>query len=120
MRGPLKSSDSRSKPDHAQSRNQRVGLFIDVQNLYHSAKNLYQGRVNYRELVKQLTGERQLVRAMAYVVKSEGITDSTGKLLSATERERLERAAHQTPGKEKTAEKSSEAAFFDALEDAGL
>ncbi len=51
--------------------NQRVGIFIDVQNLYHSAKNLYHGRVNYRELVKYLVAGRQLIRAVAYVVKSE-------------------------------------------------
>jgi uncharacterized LabA/DUF88 family protein len=50
---------------------QRVGIFIDVQNLYHSAKNLYHGRVNYRELIKYLVGGRQLIRSMAYVVKSE-------------------------------------------------
>lgn len=50
---------------------QRVGIFIDVQNLYHSAKNLYRGRVNYRELLRYLTDGRKLIRAMAYVVKSE-------------------------------------------------
>ena len=38
--------------------NQRVGIFVDVQNLYHSAKNLYHGRVNYTELKKYLLGER--------------------------------------------------------------
>ena len=37
--------------------NQRVGIFVDVQNLYHSAKNLYQGRVNYAELIKHLVGD---------------------------------------------------------------
>lgn len=51
--------------------NQRVGIFIDVQNLYHSAKNIYHGRVNYSELIKHLTAGRQLIRSMAYVVKSE-------------------------------------------------
>ena len=50
---------------------QRVGIFVDVQNLYHSAKNLYRGRVNYRELIKHLVGDRQLIRAIAYVVKSD-------------------------------------------------
>jgi len=50
---------------------QRVGIFIDVGNLYHSAKNLHNGRVNYRELIKGLVGERKLIRAMAYVVKSD-------------------------------------------------
>lgn len=50
---------------------QRVGVFVDVQNLYHSAKNLYNRRVNYKELVKQLVLDRQLIRALAYVVRSE-------------------------------------------------
>ncbi len=51
--------------------NLRIGVFIDVANLYHSAKNLYHGRVNYPELLKYLVGNRQLVRALAYVVRSE-------------------------------------------------
>src|SRR5581483_5648552 len=58
--------------------NQRVGIFVDVQNLYHSAKNLYRGRVNYAELIKHLVGDRQLIRAMAYVVKSEGVEPQHG------------------------------------------
>ncbi|MEK7147208.1 MAG: NYN domain-containing protein, partial [Patescibacteria group bacterium] len=52
-------------------KDQRIGIFLDVQNLYHSAKNLYHGKVNYRELIKELTAGRHLIRAMAYVVKSE-------------------------------------------------
>ena len=52
--------------------NQRVGIFVDVQNLYHSAKNLHHARVNYAELMKNLVGDRQLIRAMAYVIKSDG------------------------------------------------
>lgn len=50
---------------------QRVGIFVDVQNLYHSAKNLHHGRVNYQELIKHLVGDRELIRTMAYVVRSE-------------------------------------------------
>ncbi len=52
-------------------KDQRIGIFIDIQNLYHSAKNLYRARVNYRELIKTLVGNRKLIRAVAYVVKSE-------------------------------------------------
>ena len=51
--------------------NQRVGIFIDIRNLYHSSKNLYQARVNYKELIKELIGDRQLIIATAYVVKSD-------------------------------------------------
>lgn len=52
-------------------KDQRIGIFIDIQNLYHSAKNLYRARVNFRELVKTLIDNRKLIRAVAYVVKSE-------------------------------------------------
>jgi uncharacterized LabA/DUF88 family protein len=48
-----------------------VGIFIDVQNVYHSAKNLYHSRVNFEELIKTVLARRHLIRAMAYVVKSE-------------------------------------------------
>ena len=51
-------------------KDQRVGIFIDVQNLYHSAKNLHGARVNYEALMKELVNGRKLVRALGYVVKS--------------------------------------------------
>lgn len=50
---------------------QRVGIFIDIQNLYHSSKNLYKARVNYKELMRELVAGRQLITANAYVVKSD-------------------------------------------------
>lgn len=53
------------------NKDQRVGIFIDIQNLYHSAKNLYSARVNYQELMKELIQDRRLVRALGYVVKSD-------------------------------------------------
>ena len=49
---------------------QRVGVFVDVQNMYHSAKNLYQRNVDFGRVLKEAVGERQLIRAIAYVVKS--------------------------------------------------
>jgi len=78
-------------------REQRVGIFIDVQNLYHSAKNLYKARVNFQELVKQLTADRKLIRSIAYVVRSE---------------EEFRRPDERVI--------SPEAAFFDALKKAGI
>ena len=50
---------------------QRVGVLIDVQNLYHSAKNLYQARVNFREILKLAVSGRNLIRAFAYVVRTK-------------------------------------------------
>jgi len=50
---------------------QRVEVLIDVQNLYHSAKNLYGGRVNFKEILKQAIAGRKLIRAFAYVVRTK-------------------------------------------------
>ena len=50
---------------------QRVGVFIDTQNLYHSAKNLYQARVNFKKVLEKAVAGRQLIRAFAYVVTTE-------------------------------------------------
>ena len=78
---------------------QRIGIFIDVQNLYHSAKNLFQARVNYKELIKELVTGRKLIRAIGYVVKTD-----------TEEASRPEGAKIASP----------EAAFFEALEKAGV
>ncbi len=51
--------------------NQRVGIFIDTQNLYHSAKNLYGAKVNFGQVVKDALGGRNLIRATAYVITTE-------------------------------------------------
>jgi uncharacterized LabA/DUF88 family protein len=50
---------------------QRVAIFIDTQNLYHSAKNIYRAKVNFGAVVKAALGDRKLVRAIAYVVTTE-------------------------------------------------
>jgi uncharacterized LabA/DUF88 family protein len=50
---------------------QRVGVFIDTQNLYHSAKNLYKARVDFGNVLKDSVADRRLIRARAYVVNTE-------------------------------------------------
>jgi len=50
---------------------QRVGVFIDTQNLYHSAKNLYNRKVNFGSVLKDAVAGRKLVRAIAYVITTE-------------------------------------------------
>lgn len=53
-------------------KDQRVGLFIDTQNLYHSAKNLYNdARVNFGNILEDAVAERKLIRAMAYVISTK-------------------------------------------------
>ncbi len=50
---------------------QRIAVLIDVQNLYHSAKNLYNARVNFREVLKTAVAQRNLIRVFAYVVRTK-------------------------------------------------
>ena len=50
---------------------QRVGVFVDVQNLYYSARNLYNARVKFNEVLDAAVGNRKLVRAIAYVVQAD-------------------------------------------------
>ena len=51
---------------------QRVGIFIDTQNLYHTAKNLYKRRVNFGAILRDALAGRKLVRAIAYLITTEG------------------------------------------------
>ncbi|MBU1015158.1 NYN domain-containing protein [Patescibacteria group bacterium] len=53
------------------NKDQRVTVFIDVQNMYHSAKSLYQARVNFQEVLKAGVAGRTLIRAFAYVVRTK-------------------------------------------------
>lgn len=50
---------------------QRVAVFVDVQNLYYSAKALYQCKVNFGEILKEAVAGRKLVRAISYTIRAE-------------------------------------------------
>lgn len=52
-------------------KHQRVAVFIDAQNLYHSARSLFGGRVNFKSLIQTAVGGRQLVRAFGYVIRTK-------------------------------------------------
>ena len=52
-------------------RDQRVGVFVDVQNMYYSGKQRYNAKVNFREILRTAVGSRQLIRAFAYVIKAD-------------------------------------------------
>ncbi len=50
---------------------QRVAVFVDVQNMYYSGKNLYKRKVNFGMLLKNAVAGRALIRALAYVIKAD-------------------------------------------------
>jgi len=53
------------------NQNQRVAVLVDVQNMYYSSKNLYNARVNYKNLLATVLQKRILVRAIAYVINAD-------------------------------------------------
>lgn len=55
----------------SQPSGQRVGIFVDVSNLYHSARHLYKAKVNFGACLKSAVFNRQLIRAIAYVVSAD-------------------------------------------------
>ncbi len=52
---------------------QRVGVLVDISNLYHSARVLYHKKVNFKNVLEAAVAERKLIRAIAY-----GITTTEG------------------------------------------
>jgi uncharacterized LabA/DUF88 family protein len=52
-------------------KDQRVVVLIDTQNLYYSAKNLYQSKVNFGAVLKLAISDRKLIRAFAYVIQTK-------------------------------------------------
>jgi len=52
-------------------KDQRIGVFVDAQNMYHSARNLFQSRVNFKNVLEVAVSGRILIRAITYVIKTE-------------------------------------------------
>ena len=48
--------------------NQRVGIFVDVQNLFYSARSIHHAKINFEKLLVLTLKARKLVRAIAYIV----------------------------------------------------
>jgi len=74
---------------------QRVAIFVDVQNMFYSAKTLHQSKIDYRKLLEEILKGRQLVRATAYVVQKADVDQSA--FLEA-----LRRSGYEVKGKELT------------------
>jgi uncharacterized LabA/DUF88 family protein len=62
-----------NKVKHKTGKNAQVALFVDVQNMFYSAKNLYNGRLDYEKFLEAAVGDRTLVQATAYIVQTPDI-----------------------------------------------
>lgn len=61
----------------SRQKNQRTGVFVDVQNMYYSAKNLHKAKANFRTILKDAVADRKIIRAIAYVIKADVKDENT-------------------------------------------
>jgi uncharacterized LabA/DUF88 family protein len=54
----------------------RVGIFVDVQNIFYASKQ-FNSRLDFDKLLKIAVGPRRLIRALAYVVQSPDVDQSS-------------------------------------------
>jgi uncharacterized LabA/DUF88 family protein len=59
----------------------RVGVFVDVQNMFYAARNKFNGRLDYQALLKTVVRGRKLVKASAYIIQTPDIDQSNFILL---------------------------------------
>ncbi len=52
---------------------QRIGVFVDVQNMYYSGRYMYNSKVNFKALLNEAVQGRTLIRAIAYVIRTEDV-----------------------------------------------
>lgn len=53
-------------------KNQRVAIFVDIQNIFYSARNTFDRKVNFVKLIELIVAKRNLIRAIAYAIKLKG------------------------------------------------
>lgn len=56
-----------------QPKGQRVGVFVDVQNMYYSARFAYNAKVNFKAILSEAVSGRNIIRAIAYGIKTEEV-----------------------------------------------
>lgn len=64
-------TDKFERIDKVSLRSQRIGVFVDNQNLFYSATRIFNKYLDYKKLLEFIVRDRQLIRALAYVVESE-------------------------------------------------
>src|ERR1700742_2141309 len=55
---------------------QRTALFVDVQHLFYAGKNIHQCKIDYGKLIRGLSTDRQMIRAIAYVVQRSDVNQA--------------------------------------------
>lgn len=70
-----KRAEKIARRNRARGPNARVGVFIDVQNMYYGARRL-KGKVDFDALLDAAVGKRRLIQTTAYVIETKEIDQS--------------------------------------------
>jgi uncharacterized LabA/DUF88 family protein len=70
-----KSGSTKKKVTRRKPASERVGVFVDVQNMYYGARRL-KGKLDFDALMEAAVRDRRLIQATAYVVESKEIDQS--------------------------------------------
>jgi uncharacterized LabA/DUF88 family protein len=65
-----------------QDQRERVAVFVDGANLYHSIKNYYRGVLDYDRLLAAAVGGRKLLRATFYIVEKQDTDEGSASARS--------------------------------------
>jgi len=57
--------ENRNSPD------ERIGIFVDIQNVYYGAMDNFKGKIDFRKLTESIVKGRKLVVSNAYLVKGD-------------------------------------------------
>ncbi len=55
---------------------QRIAVFIDVQNMFYSAMNIFGKKLDFEQVLRKIIRGRKCVRALAYIVQSPDVDQS--------------------------------------------
>lgn len=67
---------------------QRVGVLVDIQNLYYSSRVIHRKKVNFNNILKDGVSDRKLIRAISYGISTfEGLEE---KFFEALEKQGFE------------------------------
>lgn len=59
----------------AKFKEQRIGVLVDIQNMYYSARVIHKKKTNFKNILETAVSERKLIRAIGYGIATEEKTE---------------------------------------------
>ncbi len=59
----------------AKFKEQRIGVLVDIQNMYYSARVIHKKKTNFKNILEAAVSDRKLIRAIGYGISTEEKTE---------------------------------------------